>query len=278
MAPDQTIERALRERFGSEETILTLADILSFLKTHQNSCCAAGNPKKQQHGHGTQQSAPPTQGHARDQARPERVTQGPHSNAAKTQGSQSTAKPPKASQPQGQSQATQATQNQNQATQATQKQNQATQATQNHSQKPKQRPSYADIAKKAPEKAQQQLKKPKKAPTLPESVKLAPRAPKPLKIGLREPIRNTPKELIAFIQERAVNGERLIGLIKAFRLLSPKSLLVYPTTEAAREELSQNTSWLDAIHTSFHVRIYSIVIYRVRRDTPIEEISRRLKE
>ena len=149
--------------------------------------------------------------------------------AAKTQGSQSTAKPPKATQPQGQSQATQATQNQNRATQATQ----------NQSQKPKQRPSYADIAKKAPEKAPQQLKK---TPTLPESVKQAPRALKPLKIGLREPIRNTPKEFIAFIQERAVNGERLIGLIKAFRLLSPKTLLVYPTTEAAREELSQNTS------------------------------------
>ena len=75
-----------------------------------------------------------------------------------------------------------------------------------------------------------------------------------------------------------MNGERLIGLIKAFRLLSPKSLLVYPTTETAREELSQNTSWLDAIHASFHVRMYSIVIYRVRRDTPIEEISRRLRE
>ena len=140
------------------------------------------------------------------------------------------------------------------------------------------KPSYADIAKKAPEKASQQPKGPKKTPTLPESVKSAPRTPKPLKIGLREPIKKTPKELIALIQERAINGERLIGLIKAFRLLSPKLLLVYPTTEAAREELSQNTSWLDAIHASFQVRMYSIVIYRVRRDIPIEEISRRIKE
>ena len=69
-------------------------------------------------------------------------------------------------------------------------------------------------------------------------MKLAPKPPKPLKIGLREPIQKTPKELIALIQERAINGDRLIGLIKAFRLLSPKSLLVYPTTEAASEELS----------------------------------------
>ena len=82
-------------------------------------------------------------------------------------------------------------------------------------------------------------------------MKSAPKTPKPLKIGLREPIKKTPRELIALIQERAVNGDRLIGLIKAFRLLSPKSLLVYPTTEAAREKLSQNTSWLDAIYASF---------------------------
>jgi hypothetical protein len=108
-------------------------------------------------------------------------------------------------------------------------------------------------------------------------VKLAPKAPKPLKIVLREPIKNTPSELILQIKERAVNGERLTGLIKAFRILTPKSLLVYATTEAAREELSQNTSWLDAIHASFYVRMYSIVIYRVRRDVSIDEISRRIK-
>ena len=61
------------------------------------------------------------------------------------------------------------------------------------------------------------------------------------------------------------------------RLIAPKSLLVYPITEAAREELSQNTSWLDAIHASLYARTYSIVIYRVRRDTPIEEISERIR-
>jgi len=51
MASAQTIERALRERFGSEETILTLAEILAFLKTHQNSHYAAGNPKEKQPQH-----------------------------------------------------------------------------------------------------------------------------------------------------------------------------------------------------------------------------------
>ena len=105
-------------------------------------------------------------------------------------------------------------------------------------QEPKQKPSYADIAKKALEKAPQQPKKPKKAPTLPESAKLAPKALKPLKIGLREPIKDLPSELILKIKERAVNGERLARLIKAFRVLTPKSLLVYPITEAAGEELS----------------------------------------
>ena len=116
------------------------------------------------------------------------------------------------------------------------------------------------------------------ASTLPESVKLAPKTLKPLKIALREPIKNTPSELILQIKDRAVNGERLTSLIKAFRILSPKSLLVYPTTEAAKEELSQNTSWLDAIHASIYARTYSIVIYRVRRDISIDEISKRIKE
>ena len=34
MASAQNIERALRERFGSEKTIITLAEILLFLKLH----------------------------------------------------------------------------------------------------------------------------------------------------------------------------------------------------------------------------------------------------
>ena len=69
-------------------------------------------------------------------------------------------------------------------------------------------------------------------------MKLAPKALKPLKVGLREPIKDLPSELILKIKERAVNGDRLASLIKAFRILAPKSLLVYSTTEAAREELS----------------------------------------
>ena len=98
-----------------------------------------------------------------------------------------------------------------------------------------------------------------------------------MKIGLREPIRKTSSKLIDFIKDRAINGERLTGLIKAFRVLSAKTLLVYPITKAAKEELVQNTSWLDAIYTSIYTRNYSIVIYRVRRDIPIEEISKRIK-
>ena len=34
MAFTQNIKRALREKFGSEETIITLAEILFFLKLH----------------------------------------------------------------------------------------------------------------------------------------------------------------------------------------------------------------------------------------------------
>src|ERR1700756_3727095 len=102
MASSQNIERALRERFGSEETIVTLADILLFLKLHQNSHYAAGNLKNQQSTRGTQQNAPPTQGQARGQTREGRVTQASHNTpAAKTQSSQSSAKLPKALKPRG---------------------------------------------------------------------------------------------------------------------------------------------------------------------------------
>ena len=242
MASVQTIERALRERFGSDETIITLADVLFFLKSHQNSCCAAGNQNKSQQQRVAQQNASPAPA-SRDQTQQNAPQELSNSIATKTQGPrsrQSSAKPSEKT-----SQGSQSTQSLTKPTQIATPLLQGTQSPTNKEKAPstqektrKQKPSYADIAKKAPEKAPQQPKKPRKAPTLPASVKLAPKAPKPLKIGLREPIRNTPKELIALIQERAVNGERLTSLIKAFRLLSPKSLLIYPTTEAAREELS----------------------------------------
>ena len=58
-----------------------------------------------------------------------------------------------------------------------------------------------------------------------------------MKIGLREPIRKTPSELIDLIKDRAINGERLAGLIKAFRVLLAKILLVYSTIKAVKKEL-----------------------------------------
>src|SRR5262249_3802840 len=85
MASVQAIERALRERFGPEETILTLAEILSFLQTHQNSHCAAGNPKEQRTQHSTQQNAPSAT-ISRDQSQ-QNASQRP---AAKTKGPQNT--------------------------------------------------------------------------------------------------------------------------------------------------------------------------------------------
>ena len=88
MASAQNIERALREKFGSEETIVTLAEILAVLKTHQSPHGAAGNQKKQQGIHGTQQNASPAQGQTRDTVR---------------QGLQASTMPSKATQPQPQS-------------------------------------------------------------------------------------------------------------------------------------------------------------------------------
>ena len=117
----------------------------------------------------------------------------------------------------------------------------ATSTSPDENQRPHQRPSYANIAKSTPEKALQPRKL-KKTSTLLESVKLAPKALKPLKIALREPIKDLPNELILKIKERAVNGDRLASLIRSFRILTPKSLLVYANTKAVREELSQNTS------------------------------------
>ena len=99
------------------------------------------------------------------------------------------------------------------------------------------KPSYANIARRAPERPLQQPKAPKKAPTLPESVKLAPKSPKPIKIGLQKPTKETPSELIHHIKERAVNGERLTGLIKAFKTFTPRTLLVYSTIKSIKEEL-----------------------------------------
>ena len=86
MATVQTIERALREKFGSEETIITLAEILSFLKSHQNPCCAAGNPKNQQPKRGTQQNATPgTQSRDKTrEARESRATPSPTATATAT--------------------------------------------------------------------------------------------------------------------------------------------------------------------------------------------------
>ena len=68
-------------------------------------------------------------------------------------------------------------------------------------------------------------------------MKLAPKTPKPIKIGFKKSIKDIPSGLILKIKDRAVNGDRLVSLIRSFRILSPKSLLVYPTTEAVREEL-----------------------------------------
>jgi len=260
MASTQTIERALRERFGSEETIVTLAEILFFLKSHQNSHYAAVEQKNQQTAHGAQQNTTPSQGQSRasTRTRKERAAQETRNNNAAT----SAATQP---QQQPQPQDTQGPQNQGNLPEI-------------QTPEPKRQPSYAEIAQKASEQTPQQPRKPKKARTLPESVKLAPKALKPLKIVLREPIKDLPNELILKIKDRAVNGDRLASLIKAFRILTPTSLLVYATTEAAREELSQNTSWLDAIHASFYTRYYSIVTYRIRRDIPIQDISRRIRE
>ena len=110
MASTQTIERALRERFGSEETIVTLAEILFFLKSHQNSHCAAVEQKNQQTAYGAQQTATPPQGQSRahTRTRKERATQETRNdNAATLAATLAT----QATQPQPQPQDTQGPQN-----------------------------------------------------------------------------------------------------------------------------------------------------------------------
>ena len=277
MAPAQDFARALRERFGPEETIITLAEVLSFLETHQKQPTRVEKQKQQQGQHGAPQNASPREKGSHDRQR----------NAPRpTPRSQDQARDAPRSTEEVTWQAGPPTQQRPMEGQLAQQQPIEGHTDQTNTSTERQQgqklPSYADIARKASkkpiEKPLQKANSKRKAPTLPESVKLAPKAPRPIKINLREPTIKTPKELIGLIKERAVNGERLATSIKAFRALSPKYLLVYPTTEAAKEELEQNTSWLDAIHASIYTRNYSIVIYRVRRDISIEEISKRIRE
>ena len=56
-SPPPNLAQALRDEFGSEETIITLRDVLSFLKSHQKPAAQAGNPNKQQPSHSSQQNA-----------------------------------------------------------------------------------------------------------------------------------------------------------------------------------------------------------------------------
>ena len=188
MASTQNIERALREKFGSEETIVTLAEVLAFLKLHQNSHCAAGNPKNQKPTRGTQQNAPPSQGQAREQTRKERVTpqtsqsaqssaktQGSQSSA-KTQSSQSSAKPPEAVEPQG-----------------------SPKAPVTQPQRLSKQPSYAEIVKKASGNQAKNTQKPK---ALPKSLQNSLKPPPAIKITLREPLGETLVDLMNRIKSQ----------------------------------------------------------------------------
>lgn len=249
----QRLIQALRAKFGSEDTSVRLSELLIFLETLQNTNAPVKTAKtKNQSPQSSQSSQRDAHAHVtranNTPARPSSTT-ATHPTSASTSANHSPSPSPTT----------------------------AISTSPDEIPRPPQRPSYADIAKSTPEKAPQP-RKPRKALALPESVKLAPKTPSPLKIALREPIKDLPCELILKIKDRAVNGERLASLIKAFRILTPKSLLVYTATEAAREELSQNTSWLDAIHASFYTRYYSIVIYRIRRDTPTQDILERIRE
>ena len=73
MASPQDFARALRERFDLEETIVTLAEILSFLNSHQKQPAKAGKQKQKQHNYGTQQNATP-ETRLREETRKPRAT------------------------------------------------------------------------------------------------------------------------------------------------------------------------------------------------------------
>ena len=57
MASTQNIARALREKFGSEETIVKLSEILAFLDSHQNHNDAVGQSKQLQLDDGSERDA-----------------------------------------------------------------------------------------------------------------------------------------------------------------------------------------------------------------------------
>ena len=220
----QGLIQALRAKFGSEDTPVRLSELLTFLETLQNTKAPAKTAKnRNQSSQSSQRDAHATVARANNP--PARRSSATETHTTSTSASANPSSSPSPS-PNPTSSSSSAT---------------AIPTSSDKASPPPQRPSYADIAKATPEKAPQP-RKPRKAPALPESVKLAPKVLSPLKIALRKPIKDLPSELILKIKDRAVNGERLVSLIKAFRILTPKSLLVYTTTEAAKEELLQNTS------------------------------------
>src|SRR5665213_837923 len=154
-------------------------------------------------------------------------------------------------------------------TPAQERQTQNTQATTPSGQK--KGPSYADAARKAARKTPAALPK-----TLPKSLQNSPKPPTTIRITLRNPLKETPMDLISKI--RSQEGDAVATLIKAIRPLTKRQALIYPKDEKSRETLLGTSGWLASLQAETYSRDYFIVVHGIDKTLDPQEVVQRLQE
>jgi ribosomal protein S15P/S13E len=129
--------------------------------------------------------------------------------------------------------------------------------------------SYADIARKA-------LKNSPTPIALPKSLQNTPKPPTTIKITLRNPLKETPKDLIDKI--RTQEGDLVAMLIKAIRPLTSRHILIYPKDEKSRETLLKTYSWLASLQAEIYSRDYSVVVHGIDKALDPQEVLQKLQE
>lgn len=132
--------------------------------------------------------------------------------------------------------------------------------------------SYADIARKGQQTTTKT--RPREAET-PKSLQNTLKPPKAIKITLRNPLKETPKDLIGKI--KAGEGDSTAALLKALRPLSKRSLLAYPRDEKARETLLTTRGWLECLQAEIYTRDYYIVVHGIDSTMEMSEVANQLK-
>ena len=130
------------------------------------------------------------------------------------------------------------------------------------------RPSYAEAAKKAHQIAQ----KPRQ---LPKSLQNSLKPIGTIKITLRNPIKETPKDLIDRI--KAQQGDIATAII-AMRPITARHLLIYPRDEKAKTLLLGTKGWLNCLQADLYTKDYPIVIHGIDKALQPQEVIQRLQD